>query len=77
MDTFPVENVLVFKTNITSLVEVNAIACVLDSSSHIYDWSVDLDDCDHILRVVSDSVCVEEVIACLRDLGFFCEELEG
>ena len=72
-----IDNILVFKTNITSSVQVASLAEVLDTTDDIEDWNIDIQDCDHILRVVSRGIGTRDVIASLKGLGFHCEELEG
>ncbi|UII31686.1 hypothetical protein LVD17_25690 [Fulvivirga ulvae] len=72
-----IDNILVFKTNITNSLQVASLAEVLDTTDDIEDWNLDMEDCDHILRVVSRGIKTNEVIASLNDLGFHCEELKG
>jgi len=40
------------------------------------NWNFDLEDCDHVLRVVSESVQPQEAIELLEEAGFQCGELE-
>lgn len=77
MDASITDKVLVFKTNITSSVQVASLASVLDVAEDIEEWSIDMEDCDRILRVVSGGIETREIINSLNNLGFHCEELEG
>ncbi|GGF31116.1 hypothetical protein [Echinicola rosea] len=69
--------ILVFKTSIEDESEVDKIAPSLD---HLLgnngSWNVDLEDCDNILRVVTDHHDVNEIALVLLSKGYFCEELE-
>lgn len=66
-------NVLVFKTDMRCDAckhTVGAVLGVLDLR-----WTVDLDDCDKILRVETDTVPARAVMQAVRQVGFVCEEL--
>lgn len=39
-------------------------------------WNFDLEDCDHILRVETCSVLVDEIVHVLETCGYNCAELE-
>jgi tRNA G26 N,N-dimethylase Trm1 len=67
--------VLVFKTNISSVEDVEKIGRVLTSESTITRWNIDRDDIDKVLRIECDQLQPEAVIKLLRDAGFECEEL--
>jgi hypothetical protein len=67
--------VLVFKTNLTDN-RVKDIESYLDIHPHIQKWNVDLQDCDHILRIESNGVEVTEVEKILLNAGYYCEELQ-
>lgn len=75
MDTPAIDNILVFKTNITNVTQVDNLKSVFNSFENIEDWSIDMEDCDHVLRVISDGIATDDVIRCLRKEGFYCEEL--
>lgn len=47
-----------------------------NSHPDIHEWSVDLDDCDRILRVVSKGIELEEIIEMLNSSGFSAEDLK-
>lgn len=69
--------VLVFKTSVNSRKEVAEVAPVLDG---LLDgkgsWNFDLEDCDRILRVVTEVHRVSEIEHAVTNSGYFCEELE-
>ena len=69
-------NIHIFTTNVTIPAEVVAVKPLLTSEPAITDWNFDLEDCDHILRVVSDdNVSPRYIEGLLNKAGFVCEEL--
>jgi hypothetical protein len=69
-------DILVFKTNLTEPKHINDIGSDLDVHPHIIEWNVDLNDCDNILRVVSNNVSPETIEKLLLNAGYYCEELQ-
>lgn len=69
-------DILVFKTNLSSTKRVRAVEPALDQHPKIYQWNVDLHDCDKVLRVISNSIAATEVENILTHAGYFCEELK-
>ncbi len=67
---------LIFKTNINSAESFNKVKKVLYCSPRIYDCTIDLEDADKVLRVISEDLSIEEVEKEVNRLGFFCKELE-
>lgn len=69
-------NVLVFATSVTAPHQVDSVKPLLSSKKEIEEWNFDLEDCDHILRVVSDDeVSPRQIELLLNEAGFTCEEL--
>ncbi|WP_026728175.1 hypothetical protein [Flavobacterium denitrificans] len=65
----------VFKTNIGTI-EPNSIAYqILNGHPEIVQWSIDCEDVDCVLRVVSETLKPEEIIKLIRDFGHACQEL--
>lgn len=69
-------DVLVFKTNIRSEADKLHVKKTLDNISEIEEWSVDCEDIDCVLRVVSHTLNTEKVIELIKNTGFDCLELE-
>lgn len=67
--------VLVFKTSVSSATTVVSIAPVLNAMAGDGNWNFALDDCDRILRIVSEKVDPSLAIFILNELGFECCEL--
>ncbi|WP_069658314.1 hypothetical protein [Arcticibacter eurypsychrophilus] len=66
----------IFKTNIASTRDLNKIKPYLNALMADLKWTIDLFDCDRILRVDSRVNKNEEIIRVARSLGFECINLE-
>lgn len=69
-------DILVFVTSVASRKAVSKVQPLLTAVTAIEDWNFDLDDCDHILRIVSRDLHPREVESLLQTAGFDCYELE-
>lgn len=69
------DHILLFKTNISSPADKQSLQPVLDGHSCIKQWNVDLNDCDYVLRIESESLNHQQVIHILNHHGFECSEL--
>lgn len=68
-------NILIFKTSISKTEQILAVKPLLESIPTVKFWNFDLDDCDNILRIVSNNLNPESVETLLKDAGYYCEEL--
>ena len=68
-------DVLIFKTSVANRQEVNRIHYLLSGLSDIKQYNFDLEDCDNILRVVSNGIEPQTINHMLAIAGFTCEEL--
>lgn len=68
--------VMVFKTNIKTEGDVHCITDMLNAQQHIAEWSVDTDDVDCVLRIVSCILQHSDVIKLIALHGYECAELE-
>jgi len=68
-------DVLVFRTNLRNVHDLERISVLLNAEEKIIRWNVALDDSDKVLRVLSHRLSPTEVISLLIQAGFFCEEL--
>lgn len=67
--------ILQFKTNITSPIGIQAIWDALKSLG-IYQFYIDFQGVDKILRIVSEGIIsIENIINSLSELGYKCEKL--
>lgn len=65
-------DVQVFKT---SIIQPRQLKQLRQGLTAIGRWNVDLDDCDHILRVETCACAIPRIISLLALHGFSCEEL--
>lgn len=65
----------VFKTNISKRPEANRVCNQLKIDGLVTRATVDLSDCDRILRTVSNKNNCSEIINTVQSMGFFIEEL--
>lgn len=68
--------VLVFKTSVKTPQHVKLLKPLLDSTAGKGKWNFALDDCDRILRIVSQHVNPVAAIKLLQENGYECSELE-
>lgn len=67
--------ILVFKTSLQTKRDCQRLAMLLDGQAGIDQWTVDLTDCDKVLRVVSRGTVATTVETMVRSIGFDCCEL--
>ena len=70
------DHILILKTNIKTEAGRLALKTIFDNNEHIQRWSLDLNDVDCVLRVVSPTLCYETIISLINHLGFEGAELE-
>ena len=68
-------HILVFKTSIKTNDDKISIGELLSMNKAIEEWSVDCDDIDCVLRIVSYELNAESIIKLVNQKGFHCEEL--
>jgi len=68
-------HILIFKTNIDQLSTKCALSEALGKQTGISQWSIDHEDCDRVLRIVSETLSNQEIISFINAHGFECEEL--
>ena len=68
-------NVLVFKTNISNYNDANQANLKLMNVFSPSDVHIDLEDCDNVLRIESNSLTNIEVVSEIKRLGFECAPL--
>ncbi|MBV7529379.1 hypothetical protein [Chitinophaga sp. sic0106] len=67
----------IFRTNITSVHDKNNVIKAISSSFEVQACSVDIEDCDRVLRVAGQAPFQEEeIIELVTNLGFACDILD-
>ncbi|AKD55961.1 heavy-metal-associated domain-containing protein [Spirosoma radiotolerans] len=67
--------VLVFKTNMVCAGCKQTVTKALSRFGNAIRWTVDLDDCDKILRVETTRISPHAILQVMHEAGFMCEEL--
>jgi hypothetical protein len=70
------QQIWVFKTNIKQPEDILIIEEVLNTPS-IHQWTIDSDDCDCVLRVVTSDLSAEHIIQQITNKGYLCGELNN
>lgn len=73
--THNTQNVLVFKTNIRTKTDTLIIKDIFATKTQIDNWTIDTEDEDCVLRVVSNNLSAENIIELIKDKGYQCHEL--
>ncbi|HTN18009.1 MAG TPA: hypothetical protein VL092_10030 [Chitinophagaceae bacterium] len=69
-------SVLLFKTNIQSLADQFRLRVFLDKIKSIQRWTIDTEDIDCVLRIVSTNLHPAQVMQEIRLMGYECSELD-
>jgi hypothetical protein len=67
---------LIFKTNIESDTEFRTVRKTLSEKKRIEDCTIDFDDVDKVLRILTYFHTVSEIEEEIQDLGFYCKEMD-
>lgn len=67
-------DIVLFTTNIQKS-DLARLSALLESISGIEKWTIDLDDCDHVLRIVCKGVCSDMLLNKLNEVGFDCQHM--
>ena len=68
-------NIFVYKTDIHSDYDLEAIDELLSNHGSILRWNVDREDIDKVLRIESTADNCEELMLTVTAAGYLCEEL--
>lgn len=74
--TTPLNHILIFKTNILTAADRLCIENRLNTHGGIERWSLDQQDVDCVLRIVSATLTPEAIIDLITCQGFACAELD-
>jgi hypothetical protein len=66
----------VFKTNVKQKRQAAGLITALLQAFPMHYISFDLDDCDRILRIEGNNICITTITQLLRLKGFICEPLD-
>lgn len=69
------DHLLIFKTDIGKLCTNCEVHKALDAHAEIEQWSIDPEDNDCVLRVVSSTLTPDDIINLINSKGHTCAEL--
>lgn len=67
--------ILIFKSNIKTSSDRLAVERMLDIHPHVETWTLDQQDEDCVLRVISGKLTCTQVIDIVKNCGYNCEEM--
>ncbi|WP_348798525.1 hypothetical protein [Flavobacterium adhaerens] len=70
------ENILIFATNIKTQDDKQSIKEILDHNSEIYQWHIDQEDIDCVLRIETNTLTETEIIKLVNEQNFSCKILD-
>ena len=69
-------DILIFRTSITTELEIERIKILFAQYSQIHKWSVDFEDWEKVLRIESHSITGTNVMDMLQTINICISELE-
>jgi hypothetical protein len=69
------DHILLFKTNISCNSDKELMHTLLDGDPAIVQWTIDMEDEDCVLRIVSYQLTHQQIIELLNKHGYNCCEL--
>lgn len=72
----PLKHILIFRTSIQTPADTACVKTTLDTHTGIQTWSIDLQDIDCVLRIVSATLTPAAIIHLINQHGFDCAELD-
>ncbi len=69
-------DLFIFRTNIDKESEFLNLKQDMKGILGVHACTIDMEDCDKVLRVECENVTIRKVVEEVRRHGFFCEELE-
>ncbi|MEB0263636.1 MULTISPECIES: hypothetical protein [unclassified Mucilaginibacter] len=69
------DHILLFKTNVNCDGDKKLLHTLLDGNPDVQCWTVDMDDDDCVLRIVSYTLSHLQIIELMNSRGYSCCEL--
>jgi hypothetical protein len=66
----------IFRTNINTAQDKNNVIQAISGSFNVAGCSVDIEDCDKVLRIVTEQDILDEIIILVQRMGYQCTVLE-
>jgi hypothetical protein len=69
------DHILLFKTNISCDNDKQLLHKLLDNNPAVQCWTIDMEDSDCVLRIVSETLSHTQIIEMIKQHGYSCCEL--
>ncbi len=69
------KDLFILRTDIDKRSEFLRVKYDLEKIKGIRACTIDLEDCDKVLRIECENIPMSSIVEKVRSLGFFCEEL--
>lgn len=69
-------DILIFRTSITTELEIERIKILFAQYTQIHKWNVDFEDWEKVLRIESYGITETDVINILQTINIYISELE-
>lgn len=69
------DRIFIFKTDIVDHQSYNKLADFLNQQIDVIRWNIDMQDCDHVLRIESKNESIDFYMMAINELSINCEEL--
>jgi len=70
-------DILICCTSLQNRGDVQKLSSVLDAIPEVLSWTVDLEDCDKVLRIEKRKMTAEDLLSTLDSAGFDIREMPG
>lgn len=67
--------ILIFKSNIDCHAKLEKLEAVLCREQDVHSWTVDLEDCDKVLRIITKKAIKNKLLTLLKNSGFEISDL--
>ncbi|SDL87674.1 hypothetical protein SAMN05421820_102378 [Pedobacter steynii] len=69
-------HIIILSTTVNNPTDLQYVSQAMSTFPEIVEWSVDLEDCDKILRIVCENNIGDQLVKQLSILGMYTEILE-
>lgn len=69
------KDLFILRTDIDKRSEFLRVKYDLEKMEGVQSCTIDLEDCDKVLRVECENIPMSSIVEEVRSLGYFCEEL--
>ncbi len=74
-ENIDLDRIFIFKTDIDTHDAYNKLSNFLNSIEDVVRWNLDMQDCDHVLRIETKELSIQFYLESINKLNILCEEL--